>query len=278
MALRGRVGTKPDAHAYMHAKGVPQLLDSVLKQLLVEQPDDAVGFMRELLRKASEELEGGAQEESITTARGEAGVASPVPWERAHTPTKSADTLRMHAEFTDASGASTQTHMLRVSASGCGRVKLLAWCEEAHEALKELAGVAGVGPRGAASGSADGAASGPSSAGSTLTCDLSRPCTPGSPLMEDAAGAHLTAQGQHLAEVSAHGSSSDVKSMKDPSGEQWPSRKSATGEKSAETLLVHAESTDANDVSAVTKPRCQVRDLGAMVQAFGCTLYKQASK
>jgi hypothetical protein len=170
----------------------------------------------------------------------------------------------MHAEFTDASGTSTQTHMLRVSASGCGRVKLLAWCGEAHEALKELAGVAGVGSRGAASGSEDGAASGPSSAGSTLTCDLSRPCTPGSPLMEDAA--RLPGQGQHLAEVSAHGGgSSDVKSMKEPSGEQWPSRKSATGEKSAETLLVHAESTDANDVSAVTKTPCQVRDVGVRV-------------
>ena len=37
------------------AKGVPQLLDSVLKLLLLERPDDAVGFMREVLRKSGGE-------------------------------------------------------------------------------------------------------------------------------------------------------------------------------------------------------------------------------
>lgn len=37
-ALRGRMGSKVEAHAYMESKGVPQLLDSVLKQLVRPRP------------------------------------------------------------------------------------------------------------------------------------------------------------------------------------------------------------------------------------------------
>ena len=58
-----RTSGEVEAHAYMHAKGVPQLLDSVLKELLVERPDDAVGLMREILRKTSSGLDGGGIED-----------------------------------------------------------------------------------------------------------------------------------------------------------------------------------------------------------------------
>ncbi|KAJ1495294.1 hypothetical protein T484DRAFT_1762845, partial [Baffinella frigidus] len=187
--LGGRVGAKVEAHAYMQAKGVPQLLDSVLKQLLVEQPDDAVGFMVEVLRRASAGLEGGSE---ATGGGGSPSQEPGSPTARSPTPSpKSADTLRVHAEFTDASGVSTQTHMLRVSAARCGQAKLLEWCEEAHVALQQLV----VGPKGAASVSENGGGAGPggpqssSSAGmQTLTPGISRPCTPASPQWAPPAG------------------------------------------------------------------------------------------
>ncbi|KAJ1495353.1 hypothetical protein T484DRAFT_2090034 [Baffinella frigidus] len=135
--LRGRMGAKVEAHAYMQAKGVPQLLDSVLKQLLLAQPDDAVGFMVEVLRRASAGLEGGKEAAGGETSPLPAQPCSPTSGRSTPSP-KSADTLRVHAEFTDASGVSTQTHMLRVSAARCGRTKLLEWCEEAHLALQDL--------------------------------------------------------------------------------------------------------------------------------------------
>ena len=145
MALRGRVGTKPNAHAYMHAKGVPQLLDFVIKELLFERPDDAGGFMLEILRKTSAGLDGSGMEDGKEAAGDEAGAAG------AGSGAKSAGSLRLHAEFRDASGAPTLTHVHRMSAARCGRATLLRWCDEAHEALQELVGVAsepggGVGP------------------------------------------------------------------------------------------------------------------------------------
>ena len=42
---------------------MPQLLDSVLKELLVERPDDAVGIMREILRQTRSGLDGGVTED-----------------------------------------------------------------------------------------------------------------------------------------------------------------------------------------------------------------------
>ena len=58
-----RTSGEVEAHAYMHAKGVPQLLDS-LKELMVERPDDAVGIMREIIRETSSGLDGGGTEDS----------------------------------------------------------------------------------------------------------------------------------------------------------------------------------------------------------------------
>ena len=132
----GRTAGEVEAHACMHAKGVPQLLGSVIKEMLVERPDDAVGFMRDMLRKASAGLDGGGVEDGKEAAGDEAAAAG------AGSRAKSAGSLRVHAEFRDASGASTQTHVHRVSAARCGRATLLGWCDEAHEALRELVGVA----------------------------------------------------------------------------------------------------------------------------------------
>jgi len=145
MAPRGKTAGQVEAHAYMHAKGVPQLLDSVITELLVERPDDPIGFMQDMLRKASAGVEGAGTGDGKETPGDEAGAAGAV------SASKSAGSLRVHAEFRDASGASTQTHVHRVSAARCGRAKLLGWCDEAREALQELVGVAsepggGVGP------------------------------------------------------------------------------------------------------------------------------------
>ncbi|KAJ1495088.1 hypothetical protein T484DRAFT_2275224 [Baffinella frigidus] len=116
-ALRGRMGSKVEAHAYMESKGVPQLLDSVLKQLILERPDDAVEFMREVLRKSSAEMEAGGAEGDQEAEWAEAGAAAAGGGgDRAQTPGKRAvGTLRVHAEFTDARGAVTQMHLFRVS-------------------------------------------------------------------------------------------------------------------------------------------------------------------
>ena len=57
----------------MVAKGVPQLLDSVLKLLLLERPDDAVGFMREVLRKSGGEA-GAAGEVGAGSATREVSI------------------------------------------------------------------------------------------------------------------------------------------------------------------------------------------------------------
>lgn len=136
MAPRGKTAGEVEAHAYMHAKGVPQLLDSVIKELLVERPDDPIGFMQDMLRKASAGMEWAGTSDGKETSGDKGGTAG------AGSVAKSAGSLRVHAEFRDASGESTRTQVHRVSAAQCGRVKLLGWCDEAHEALQELVGVA----------------------------------------------------------------------------------------------------------------------------------------
>lgn len=84
---------------------------------ILERPDDAVEFMREVLRKSSAEMEAGGAEGDQEAEWAEAGAAAAGGGgDRAQTPGKRAvGTLRVHAEFTDARGAVTQMHLFRVS-------------------------------------------------------------------------------------------------------------------------------------------------------------------